>query len=162
VRQAVVADAGPLIALATTGHLSLLHGLFGHVLIPEAVRDELELSSHRPGAAALSRVLSPKGWLVVNSTRGKGLPTSALGMGESEAIEVAAREHAVLLIDDRRGRRAARGAGVSVIGTGRLLLAAKQKGLIKRVSPVLDQLADAGYRLSDALVERLKQRADEG
>lgn len=45
----VVADAGPLIALAITGHLPLLVELFDRVLIPEAVRDELELSSERVG-----------------------------------------------------------------------------------------------------------------
>ena len=159
--QVVVADAGPLIALARTGHLPLLPRLFERVLIPEAVRDELELSSNRPGARALSTALARKRWLVVRKVRADDSLRAALGPGECEAIALASRERALLLIDDRKGRRAARAAGVQVIGTAGMLLAAKQKGLLTRVSPVLDQLADAGYRLSDALVRRLRQLARE-
>ena len=159
--EIVVADAGPLIALARTGRLSLLERLFDRVLIPEAVRDELELSSDRPGARALSGVLASGAWLVVKKVRATPSLTSALGPGESEAILLALREDALLLIDDRKGRRAARAAGVRVIGTGRVLLAARRKGLIKQVSPILDELAGAGYRLSDALVQRLKRLAGE-
>lgn len=157
----VVSDAGPLIALARTQHLSLLERLFERVLIPEAVRDELALTSERPGAQALSKALARENWLVVRKVRAIIPGSPGLGPGESEAIALAGREGALLLIDDRLGRRAARSAGLRIIGTGRVLLAAKRDGLIERVSPVLDELGDAGYRLSDALVQRLKQLAGE-
>jgi len=161
VSRLVVADAGPLIALATTGHLPLLQHLFQRVLIPEAVRDELTLSSDRPGAGALSSAILQQGWLVVHKVRADASTTTALGQGESEAILLASREGALLLIDERRGRRAARAAGVPVLGTGRVLLAAKRKGLLQQVTPVLDELAAAGYRLPDASVHRLRQLAGE-
>ena len=41
----LVADAGPLIALARTGHLELLHEIFETIDIPPAVLDELRLDS---------------------------------------------------------------------------------------------------------------------
>ncbi len=45
-RQAVVADAGPLIALAKLNRLELLDGFFNEVLIPEAVASNVQ--STRP------------------------------------------------------------------------------------------------------------------
>jgi predicted nucleic acid-binding protein len=40
-RRVVIADAGPLIALARIDSLALLHALFGRVYITTQVRDEI-------------------------------------------------------------------------------------------------------------------------
>jgi predicted nucleic acid-binding protein len=37
----VVCDASPVIALAAVEHLELLHALYGEVVLPRAVRDEI-------------------------------------------------------------------------------------------------------------------------
>ena len=62
--RVVVADAGPLIALARIDRLQLLHHLCGPVVVPTVVLDELRLDSARPGAQALSEARS-EGWLEV-------------------------------------------------------------------------------------------------
>ena len=49
----VVADVGPLIALARIGRIELLHVLYGGAVVPVAVMEELQLDSCRPGAIAL-------------------------------------------------------------------------------------------------------------
>jgi predicted nucleic acid-binding protein len=47
----VVANAGPLIAVARLGHVTLLQSLYGELPIPPAVRDEVVVSGYeRPGA----------------------------------------------------------------------------------------------------------------
>jgi len=161
VKRIIVADAGPLIALARTGHLDVLSGLFHEVLIPEAIREELKLSSDRPGAKELRRVVAPGGWIKVRKVRSEELRSQALGAGEKEAILLATREKSILLIDDHKGREIAKAAGVRVIGTGRLLIEAKQRGLLERISPVLEALEAAGYRISQRLVKRLKDLAKE-
>ena len=50
---------------------------------------------------------------------------------------------------------------MAVIGTGRILIAAKERGLIESVGDSLNALRDSGYRLSDELRSRLLAIADE-
>jgi predicted nucleic acid-binding protein len=54
----IIADAGPLIALAKIDHLNLLHQMYGDVLIPPAIFKELAVDSQKPGTATLKTALS--------------------------------------------------------------------------------------------------------
>ena len=160
----VVADTGPLIALARLGELDLLRRLYGRVAVPPAVKAELAIGSDRPGARALEAALAA-GWILVH---GVSDPVALrelsmlLGPGEAEAIAVAAQRRAqVLLIDDARGRRIARRRGVPVAGVAGVLLAAKSRGEIAAVGPFLRKLSEAGYRLSPRLVTEVLAAAGE-
>jgi hypothetical protein len=46
----IIADAGPLIALAKIDHLNLLHQMYGEVLIPPAIFKELAVDSQKLNA----------------------------------------------------------------------------------------------------------------
>ena len=155
ITEPVVSDAGPLIALARIGRLGILRRLFSSVVVPPAVASELDLEGSRPGARALASVVAD-GWLA----QAESLPVPArlsrtLAEGEAEAIALAAQAGALLLIDERRGRSAARRAGIRVIGTCAVLVAAKGRGLLPTVEPVLQELIGSGYRLSPALVHEV-------
>ncbi len=162
----VVADAGPLIALARIERLSLLNTLYGSVVVPETVLLELRLDSDRPGARVLSDSLA--GGVI----QARALPehckadlarlSLVLDAGESAAILLAQETPCrFLLIDERRGRTIARRRGIPVVGSAGVLLAAKRHGLLASVEPVLVELAQQGYRLSDALVREVLRLADE-
>ena len=161
----VVADAGPLIGLARIGLLDLLRQLYGKVLIPVQVLEELQISEDRPGSVVL-RAAVQAGWiqsaLVASGEELKSL-SLALGPGEAGAILLASqRPCRFLLLDERRGRAVAKRRGLRVVGTGGVLLTAKQQGLLDRVSVVLDQLAESGYRLSPELRNQILVLAGEG
>jgi predicted nucleic acid-binding protein len=160
----VVADAGPLIGISRVGHVALLHRLYGEILIPEHVREELKLSSHKPGSQIILNALQA-GWIRCVSLRNKSEITrldQAIDAGEAEAIQLAIEQQAdLLLIDDRNGRKAAKRRRVPIIGTGGVLIAAKKAGLLDKIAPVLDALTDAGYRLSPALCEQILKLAGE-
>ena len=157
----VVADAGPLIALARIGRLGILHDLFGRVLVPPAVFAELCIGSSRPGAAALAAA-SSQGWLVETATARVPLRLQRLlDRGEAEAIVLAQRTGALLVIDEATGRRAARHEHVHIIGTGAVLIAAKRRGLIADMAPLLEALLTAGYRLSAGLQHGILAQAGE-
>lgn len=160
----VLADASPLIGLARTGLLSLLQELYATVVIPVSVFAELRTVEDRPGSQALQKALD-EGWIKpeeIQLQEELEILLQVLGRGEAEAILLAQqRPYRFLLLDEKRGRAVARRRGIRVVGTGGVLLAAKQKGLLDSVSRVLDQLAAAGYRLSAKLRTEVLRRAGE-
>jgi predicted nucleic acid-binding protein len=164
--QIVVADAGPLIGLARIDRLSLLHALYGSVLVPEAVLAELRADSDRPGSWVLSAALAQG--VICPRALAKGCESELkrlrllLDAGEASAILLAEQVGCrFLLIDERRGRDVARRRGVPVVGLAGVLLAAKRSGLLSAVEPVLADLSQQGYRLSDALVAEVLRLAGE-
>lgn len=159
----VVADAGPLIGLARAEYLEVLRDLYLEVWVPPTVLVELSLEENRPGSRKL-RAAFAEGWL--SEVRlAQPIETGllvAIDPGEAEAIQLAGEvDLRFLLIDDRRGRRLARRRGIAIVGSGGVLLAAKEKGLIDRVAPVLADLARNGYRLSKSLRNTVLRMANE-
>jgi predicted nucleic acid-binding protein len=117
VTAVVVADAGPWIGLSRIDRLSVLATLYGSVLVPELVLAELHVDSDRPGARALSVTLAD------GTTQPQALPEGSatelarlcLLLEAREASAILPAEHTqcrFLLIDERRGRQAARARGI--------------------------------------------------
>ena len=162
----VVADTGPLIALGRAECLKLLHDLYQDILIPPAVHDELRLGSGRPGAMQSVEAFE-QGWLQVREpSAGSAQALSELMLvldpGEAEAILLAEEVNCrFLLIDERKGRAIASRRGVPVVGIAGVLLAAKKRGLIDAVVPILKNLEQAGYRMSAGLTKEIARLAGE-
>ena len=144
----VVSDTSPVFSLLQIGKAELLHDLFGSVVIPSAVHQEL-LRFHSDLPAFLEVRL------VSDRTRLEPL-LGQLDLGEAEAIVLAVEAKADhLLMDERRGRIVATQSGVQVIGLVGVLLLARQKALIPSLKDCLVELRTiAGFYLSDALVRR--------
>jgi hypothetical protein len=86
-----------------------------------------------------------------------------LGDGEAEAITLAVRREAkLLLMDDRRARRVAELAyRLRVKGVAGVLVVAKRRGFITAVRPLLEAMRGRGYYLSQRLIERACREAGE-
>lgn len=154
----VVSDAGPIVALAAAGQLSLLGALYGSVLVPDAVfREVVAAGLGRPGAADLRR--AP--WAIRCDPNPAADPALAgvLGPGEAEAVDLASRRAAVLLTDDLRTRELAQASrGLRVRGTPGILRDASRRGLVPALPPLIEAMRARGYRLSDRVVEALYGR----
>ena len=154
----IVSNTGPLIALASIGQFDLLQSLFGRILIPPAVRAEVQ---DETSVAAMTTA----NWIVVQAAQDMlavQLLRDELDAGESEAIILARELDAdLVLIDERAATRKARGVGLQTMGTLGVLLMAKDKGLVAVLKPLLDNLRNAGFRMSDDLYDKVLGSAGE-
>lgn len=157
----MVADSGPIIAFARIGRLNLLRQVAGELVIPHAVYEELTGTGHeRPGAAEVARGDWIQRRIVGDHAMVAQLP-HVLHAGEREAIVLAEELQAPLLIDEQRGRNMAIARGVTVLGSLRILIEAKRRGLIDRAQPVLDAMLAAGYWIDEELLLPFSQEIDE-
>jgi predicted nucleic acid-binding protein len=156
-----VANTTPLIALAWLNHLELIPTLFGTLHIPQAVYDEIQ---NNPAAVGASELKSPS-WLKVTpiqDTLAVSLLLDQLDAGESEAIVLARELQAdLLLMDERRGRRRALQAGLNVVGTLGILIQARHQDLIGHLRPLLDQLQQLPFHISEQLYHDVLQQVGE-
>jgi predicted nucleic acid-binding protein len=156
----VVSDASPIIALSRIDHLHLLRSLFGEVIVPERVLQELLVG---PGGRQL---LAAAPWLEARSVEDvehvRRLELT-LDPGEAAAIALAKEIGArLLLIDERRGRAEAIREGLQVTGVVGVLLLARRADLVERVRPLLDRLVrDANLHLGEDVVQEALRLAGE-
>lgn len=150
----VVSNAGPLISLAQIGHFDVLKSLYGRLYLPQAVWREVTASGlGRPGA----ELVRTAEWIEIVQIRdviAAQILRERLDAGESEALVLAIELTAdLLLIDEARGRRVAEARGMHKSGTIGTLIAAKKRGLIAEIVPLLDELQANGFRMSAALYQ---------
>ncbi len=149
----VVADTAPLNYLIQIDQVQVLPKLYGRVVVPGAVIEELG----HPSAPSSVRVwmAKPPEWLEIQKVRHlKTDPAlKALDEGEREAILLALELHAhLLLIDERAGRQAAIRCSLRVAGTLAVLEQAAERGLLD-FSKALQRLQKTNFRISADILE---------
>ncbi len=161
----VVSDTTPIISLMKVGKLNLLKEMYGEVVIPFAVYDELTCNAAMAKEIItieenqFLRVNEVDNHFAVNLLREQ----MNLGTGESEAIVLAESMQAdLLLIDEKRARRIAKEMGIRITGTIGLLLHAKTTEHIINIKPILDEMIAQNIRISDRLYDEILTLVDEG
>jgi predicted nucleic acid-binding protein len=158
--QLVIADTGPVNYLILIGHIDLLPRLFQRVILPTAVKEELD-DMNAP-AAVRAWIGSPPAWLEIMETPGIG-PTT-LDEGEAAVIALAVSLHAdLVLIDERKGAKVARDHGLRVTGTLGLLELAAQSGFVD-FTEAAERLRLTTFRSPESLLDAMlrKYRRDSG
>ena len=158
----IVADAGPLIALAKCGQLHLLALLFSQVHIPRSVLQETVCDPRRADAQAISAFAEQ--FATVHEDRDDALfqqVSALLDAGEAQAISLASALGCGVLMDERRGRAVAAQHHIVVFGVLGVLLQAKRMGHLPLVAPVINQLLASDYRISSAVVTAALAKAAE-
>jgi len=157
----VICNTSPLQYLHQLERLELLPILFGEVVVPDAVVDELA-EGRRIGVA----VPDPKAlaWVKIRAVASPAvLPlVRDLGPGEREVLALALERHATfVLLDDGLARRVAGSLRLGVIGTLGVLLRAKLQGHLQLVGPEIDQLEALSFRLDAATRQAVMRIAGE-
>ncbi len=159
----VVSNTSPITNLAAIGQLELLRQLFGQVVVPGAVVQELNAGGIAwPGSIELAQA----DWIRTGDVQERHLVDALrleLDYGEAAAIVLALQTGATLvLLDEQTGRAAARYLGLDVMGVVGILVRAKQRGYIPQVRPLLDMLRhQAGFFLSAQVYEHALGLAQE-
>jgi predicted nucleic acid-binding protein len=165
----VIADSGPLRYLVLIEEVSLLNVLYGGIVVPPAVVNELtQPDTPQPVRMWMERL--PE-WIVVRSP---GLPLpifpSSLGLGEREAIALAEELDAdALLVDDEAARMEASRRNIPIQGTLGILDLAAEHGFVD-LSDAIQKLQNTNFRASRKLIQffldrdtqRKKQKAERG
>jgi predicted nucleic acid-binding protein len=158
----VVSNTSPISNLAAIGQLELLQQLYGNIIIPPAVYQELINSGDAEPATLAVQTLD---WIQTQPVSDRVLLETLqtnLDPGEAEAITLAVEINAErLIIDERRGRNEAIQLGLQVTGILGIALAAKQEGLIPLVQPILDDLRANTFWIRDALYAEVLRLAGE-
>ncbi|MGI8502652.1 MAG: DUF3368 domain-containing protein [Hassallia sp.] len=148
----IVSNTSPISNLAAIGQLALLQQLYGNVIIPPAVYQEiLDSGATDPGTLAVQTL----NWIQIIPIKNMALLHTLqtnLDPGEAEAIALAIELNADrLIIDERRGRNEAIQAGLRVTGLLGILIAAKKQGFVPLVQPILDDLIANGFWIREQL-----------
>lgn len=159
----VVSDTSSLLALTKIQMPHLLPSLFGKVLIPPAVAEELK-KSHL-SKQEIELVFAAE-WLTIAAPVNKSdvikLLTD-LDKGESEAIVLATEMNAdYLLVDEKSARKIAKERGLKIMGVLGILSRAKEKHLVSELKPLLNKLiSDAEFWIDDTLYQRILKNVNE-
>ena len=131
----VVSNTSPISNLAIIGRLDFLRRRYEIVRIPSEVAVELAALTHPAGLQRIQAAMAGR-WLMVEKPE-QPFPLRLpfrLDPGETAAITLACQLKAgVLLMDEKRGREAARQCGLVVAGVLGELIHAKLAGWIPNV-----------------------------
>ena len=153
----VVSDTSPLNYLILIDYQDVLPTLFGQIIIPQAVLNELQHT--RTPEKIKNWIITKPAWLEVRTVNiGASNKLENLDYGEREAIFLAEELGAdAILIDEKDGRREAAKLGFITIGTLSVLDRAAETGLIS-FAEAIDRLRKTPFREPKQIVEALLKK----
>lgn len=156
-----VSDTSPIHYLILIRQENILPEIFGEIIIPEPVADEMR----HPNAPTEVRewIGSPLPWVKIRKNAQEYSPAVAgLGTGEIAAIAIAIEENAdAVLMDDRAAIREGRRIDLNILTTFAVLEIAEMRGLID-FDEILDKLAQTTFRMppGNVVKEYMRRSSD--
>lgn len=147
----VISDTSCLIVFDKTNALSVLKDLYSRVLITPEVKKEF--GEELPAFIEIIPTKDKKYYSLLESIVDPG-EASSLAL----ALEI---DDSILIIDDLKGRKIAQKVGIRFTGTLGVILAAKDKGTIQSVAPLLDEIKNQNFRISEELEMKFLRLAKE-
>ena len=142
----IISDTTCLVLLEKIGELELLKKLYQEITITTTIFEEFK----KP---------VPK-WIKIQDPRNNNYFLSLSEMvdpGEASAIALSIEiENSILILDDLKARKLANELQLKYTGTIGILLLAKNKGLINDFNRLIEKIQETNFRLSNAILERLK------
>ncbi|GAC1313075.1 MAG: hypothetical protein NVSMB24_35770 [Mucilaginibacter sp.] len=149
--KVIISDTSCLIALDRIGRIDILQKLFTTIYTTQIVADEFEMPLPE--------------WILVKKVVDLNLVEQLkliLDAGEASAISLALEtNNSILIIDEKKGRRIAQDLKVTIIGTLKVLIIAKNKGAIVSVKQVIRELQEQSFRFDKKIVDKVSRLSGE-
>lgn len=149
-QEKVYVDTSSLIILKKINALDLLNKIYSNVIITNYI--QLELNEAIPS------------WISVELTYNidqSFLKNFNLGLGETSIIINAIKNNGFLILDDLKARKIATTLSLRYTGSIGILIIAKELKLIDSVKYYLEKIQETNFRLSDALINKILEIANE-
>jgi uncharacterized protein len=149
--KVVVSDTSCFIAFDRIDQLEILHRVFDTVITTLSVQEEFgKMLPH---------------WVTIGEATNRVQLLeleNILDKGEASAIALALEiPNSIIIIDEKKGRKHAKSLNLQVIGSLKVLLIAKHKGVIKSIHPLIKDLENQNFRFSKALIDQALVEANE-
>ncbi len=147
----IISNTSCLIVLDNSDMLFILKELYGEIYITNEVREEF--GKKLPEWVKI-KIVSNKNLLRVLK--------NIVDIGEASTISLSLEtENSLIILDDLKARKIAKSLGLNVTGTLGLLLKARENNIIPSIKVAIKKLKKAGFRISDAIEEKIYQLAGE-
>ena len=158
----VIVNSTPLIVLSNINHLDLLQKLYTEIYIPQAVYDEVTEKAD----SACSQIKANTNWIHVCQIKNvsqKRMYQAKLHDGEVEVMILAQenQNQDLVIIDDNSAKKTAKYLGLKVTGTLGVILKAKQQKLLSAVVPLMNQMTQNGFYITEKVFDYVKSTAGE-
>lgn len=156
-----IVNTSPLLYLHQVGRLDILTKLYGTVVTPAAVEQELAVGGTRGVDVPDLRLID---WLRIQPIESESTVPNVidLGRGEAEVIALGRKTtDSLLIIDDSLGRQVAASYKLRCTGTLGVLIKAKQAGCIPTILPVISELQEKGLWLTVPVIRQALKLAGE-
>lgn len=156
----IVVNSTPLIILGKIDELEILKNLYGEIIIPQAVFEEVTSKNDFTKEKILN-----SSWikiLEVQDKTNRKIYQSKLHDGEVEVMMLAKEISAdLLIIDDNAAKKTAKFLEFKVTGTLGILLKAKSEKIISEVKPILEKMLEKSFYISEEVIKLVLKTAGE-
>lgn len=158
----VIVNSTPLIALCNANLLIILKKLYGEIIIPQAVFDEVTAKVD----SACHQLKDNLAWIKVeqiNDLEDRKMYKAKLHAGEVDVMILAQTEPKadLIIIDDNAAKKTAKYLGLNVTGTLGVLIKAKKENIIGSVKEPLEKIQQNGFFISEKILNLVLEQVGE-
>ena len=147
----IISDTSCFITLSKIGELNLLQLLYTQIVTTSEIAEEFG-----EGLPEWVEIIS------VSDKSKQMLLEMQVDKGEASAIALALEsENPFLILDDYKARKLANNLKINHTGTIGIILAAKRRGIISSVKPLLEKIKQTNFHISPDLELQALIQADE-
>ena len=141
--EIIIADTSCLIILNKIDQLIILKKLYSKIHVTKEV--SIEFSETLPDWIEITEV---------SDLKYQNFLATLVDLGEASSIALAVeKENVLILLDDLKARKLAKKLNLKFTGTLGIIHKAKQKGVVKKVKPLIDKLIKTNFRISALVID---------